>query len=257
MELFVHDYTNDPINGVQMLSFHNDPAIKEKYLARVRKHRELDNIIQGTGWENGKGCAVGCTLENYDHFQYPIELGLPEWLAYLEDRIFENLKKDKARKWPEKFLNAIPIGVDTEIVKHKIAIKRLDRLIKIQKNNISDEEYIIKVLNSLEAIKSCHEAQINKTFCDWSAATSAATSAARSARLAATSAAMSATSAAESAAWSAAMSAAWSAKSAADSAWSAATSATSAAWSATSEEKSAAWQQEADDLIECLQDLSK
>lgn len=28
---------------------------------------EADNIIRGTGWEDGKGCAIGCTLEKYDH----------------------------------------------------------------------------------------------------------------------------------------------------------------------------------------------
>jgi hypothetical protein len=72
-----------------MLSFHGKQEIKDKYLNRVIKHRELDNIIQGIGWENGKGCAVGCTLENYNHSRYPMELGLPEWLARLEDKIFE------------------------------------------------------------------------------------------------------------------------------------------------------------------------
>ena len=68
--------------------------VKEKYLSRVVAHRKADNIIQGLGWEEGRGCAVGCTLENYDHWRYPIELGLPEWLAHLEDRIFahNNLK---------------------------------------------------------------------------------------------------------------------------------------------------------------------
>ena len=45
-----------------MLSFHGDESIKEKYLSRVKHHREMDNIIQGTGWQNGKGCSVGCTL---------------------------------------------------------------------------------------------------------------------------------------------------------------------------------------------------
>jgi hypothetical protein len=62
-----------------MHSFHNDPAIKAKYIARTEAHRAADNLIRGTGWENGKGCAVGCTLENYDHSQYPIELGIPAW----------------------------------------------------------------------------------------------------------------------------------------------------------------------------------
>jgi hypothetical protein len=49
-----------------MIAFHGDPAIKAKYLKRVKMHTKLDHLKQGVGWEkNGhtKGCAVGCTLE--------------------------------------------------------------------------------------------------------------------------------------------------------------------------------------------------
>lgn len=94
-----------------MQAFHNDPAIKAKYLARVEAHRLADNLIRGTGWENGKGCAVGCTLEACDHARYPIELGIPEWLAFVEDRLFEGMRKDKAMGWPAAFLSAIPVGM--------------------------------------------------------------------------------------------------------------------------------------------------
>ncbi len=68
-----------------MLAYHNDPAVKALYLARVRAHRLADNLIQGTTWTDGKGCAIGCTLESYDHRRYPIELGIPTVLAHLED----------------------------------------------------------------------------------------------------------------------------------------------------------------------------
>jgi len=100
-----------------MISFHGDSKIKEKYLARVKRHREADNLVRGIGWENGRGCAVGCTLENYDHKAYETELGVPEWLARVEDTLFEGMSKDDAMEWPERFLKAIPIGVDLEKVK--------------------------------------------------------------------------------------------------------------------------------------------
>ena len=222
-----------------MLSFHNDKAIKNKYVNRILVHQQADRIIQGTGWENGKGCAVGCTLENYDHSRYPIELGLPEWLARLEDRIFENLPKQNALLWPAEFLKAIPVGVDTEIVRHMLAIKRMDRLLKIQgealdRNKGDVKSAILQTINAIVVIKSCHESEINKNHCDIQSAWLAAWSAADSAW---------------SAAWSAAESAARSAESAARSAWSAADSAArSAAWSAV-------WKQEANDLIECLKSL--
>jgi hypothetical protein len=213
-----------------MLSFHNDPTIKEKYLNRVKLHRELDNIIQGIGWENGKGCAVGCTLENYDHSEYPIELGLPEWLARLEDAIFENILNEEAMLWPEKFLDAIPVGVCVENVKHRLSIIRMNNLLEIQNKllesykNSELEKIFIDVMSSIELVKKCHEAELNKNYCDWSAAESAAWSAESSA-----------SSAASSAAESAARSAAW-----------------SAAWSAESLAWSEAWKEESENLIELL-----
>lgn len=62
-------------------SFHGDPAVKEKYLGRVRAHAAADELIHGVYWEGGKGCAVGCTVHSGDHTAYEVELGLPEWLA--------------------------------------------------------------------------------------------------------------------------------------------------------------------------------
>jgi hypothetical protein len=98
-------------------AFHNDPSVKEKYLARVNAHMAADNLIRGVGWENGRGCAVGCTLEAYEHDRYETELGIPEWLARLEDQIFEGMSEEKSRTWPRDFLSAIPIGASLEKIK--------------------------------------------------------------------------------------------------------------------------------------------
>lgn len=185
-----------------MISFHGDEAIKEKYLARVLHHRELDHLVQGIGWEsNGttKGCAVGCTLEAYDHSRYPIELGIPTWLAHLEDRIFEGLPVESAMEWPERFLRAIPVGVDLEPVRNILASKRLDRLIALQTENLTDlqDEAVIGAINetlqALQTVRACHEAEIGGDVCDFSESArsaweSAAESAAESARSAAQSA---------------------------------------------------------------------
>ena len=105
-----------------MLAYHNDPAIKAKYLTRVQAHRAADSLIQGTGWEDGKGCAVGCTLEAYDHARYPIELGIPLHLAHLEDRLFELQSREDAMAWPERFLAAIRPGADLSGVWPKFAV---------------------------------------------------------------------------------------------------------------------------------------
>ena len=77
-----------------------------------------------------KACAVGCAVHSLnvklgkeyrtsDHSVYEKELGIPEWLAHLEDTIFEGLPKEEAKLWPEKFLSAIPVGTDLEPIKWK------------------------------------------------------------------------------------------------------------------------------------------
>lgn len=109
-----------------MKAFHNDPAIKAKYLARVDGHTKADNLIRGIGWNGFRGCAVGCTLEDYDHARYPIELGIPEWLAHVEDRLFEGMTETKAHTWPRDFLNAITPGADLEKIKGPFLIMVLE-----------------------------------------------------------------------------------------------------------------------------------
>ncbi len=99
-----------------MITFHGKKEVKKFYIDRVRRHRLADELVQGQGWENGRGCAVGCCLESYEHSRYPIELGIPQWLAYLEDHIFETLAKKEAMKWPEQFLKATPIGVEESVL---------------------------------------------------------------------------------------------------------------------------------------------
>ena len=200
--------------NTKMKTYHNDPSIKSKYIARVKAHRLADELIQETGWENGKGCAVGCTLENYDHSRYPIELGMVEGLARLEDHIFEALAPADAMNWPEQFLSAMPEGIDEQT--QMILLDQFQVFwLKRQKTQFNGEDYpqaitaIDKTIELLNRAISGDEPELAA----WSATRSAARSATRAAaesaaRAAAWSAAESATrsaarSAAESAAWSA------------------------------------------------------
>jgi hypothetical protein len=232
-----------------MKAFFGKQEVKDKYVNRVKGYREMDNLIQGTGWEEGKGCAVGCTLENYDHAQYEIELGIPEWLARLEDTIFEGLPKAEAMLWPEKFLSAINVGADLEKVKVPFLIHILEKNI-LTLDALPDMSAYPDVANAIALSRAANVEMIRcrREGLHLSAAESAARSAAESA---ARSAAWSARSAAESAAWSArsaAESAAWSA-------WSAAWSAAESAWSAAeSAARSAAYLYFANKLIEILED---
>jgi len=239
----------------KLRAFHNDPAIKQKYLDRVAAHRAADELIKGIGWENGKGCAIGCTLEVYDHARYETELGIPQMLAMLEDTIFEGLPNGESQAWPERFLSAIEPGVDLS----RVGWQFLHWL--LTESGIGEFQHeLVK-----DAVSQCAAVLVPLTlgqFIGESAACAArsAESAARSAASAARSAACAARSAAcaariaESAAWSAESAArsAESAACAARSAESAARSAESAAWSAESAARSAAYKHMADKLIELL-----
>lgn len=99
-----------------MLAYHNKPEIKEALLAQLKAHRLADEIIKGVYWENGKGCAVGCTVHSGYHTEYETKLGIPIMLARLEDVIFEGLPNEVAKLWPERFAEAINVGADLSLV---------------------------------------------------------------------------------------------------------------------------------------------
>lgn len=185
-----------------MLSYHNDPAVKAKYIDRVRAHRRADNLIRGTGWDGHRGCAVGCTLESYEHSRYPTELEVPEELAHIEDTLFENLPKETAMDWPEQFLNAIPVGVDLVPAVRRIKVRILREVgwyaQQTERDHWGVMDAVERVITWIETSPKTPPPLIVSTLPGSSAA--AAAMAARSAAMA--------ESAARSAAWSAAM-AAW------------------------------------------------
>ena len=100
-----------------MIAYHGDKKVKSKYVRRVRAHAKADQLVQGYGyWEDGKGCAVGCTIHGSEHSAYETELGIPRAIARIEDRLFECLPTKRARRWPSQFLAAIPVGADLSMV---------------------------------------------------------------------------------------------------------------------------------------------
>lgn len=139
-----------------MKAFHNDPLIKEKYIQRIKAHTLADQIIKGIYWENGKGCAVGCTIHNSEHGNYEIELGIPIILARVEDGIFEKLPNELAKTWPLRFLESINVGADLSKIWDKFAIFLLTD--KSQCNSIHPQCNIIA---------EAFEAQLNNEKIDW------------------------------------------------------------------------------------------
>jgi len=103
-------------------AYHGLETKKKKYIERMKAHIVADELIKGVGWANGKGCAVGCTLNKYNHSAYETELGLPEWLARTEDALFEGLPNKEAMRFPLRFLQAIQVGKDYTMLWHEWAI---------------------------------------------------------------------------------------------------------------------------------------
>jgi hypothetical protein len=251
---------NSPTNRENiMLAFHGDTSIKAKYLKRVMAHQKADEIIHGKYWENGKGCAVGCTIHASTHGSFETELGIPIMLARLEDTLFEGQTNGKAKTFPARFLRAIRPSADLSRVgwtflnwllteelagrEHPLVKKEIkacaDVLIPLTKGESVDARAAAYSASAARAAYAA-DAAADAAYADAAyAADSAAYSAARAAR-AAYAAAYAADSAADSAA-DAAYSAAYSADSAAYAAYSAAYAADSAADSAADAAYSAAY----------------
>src|ERR1700737_2528037 len=99
-----------------MIAYHGKQAEKSAILAQLEKHAKADELIKGRYWEDGKGCAVGCTIHGSDHSLYEPRFGIPQMLARLEDQIFEGLPNGNAKEWPIAFMSAIAPGADLSLV---------------------------------------------------------------------------------------------------------------------------------------------
>ena len=156
-----------------MKAYHNKQSIKTKYVKRIHCHKIADELIHGTYWENGKGCAIGCILHSNCHNKFETELGLPEWLAYLVDYLFESLPNGQAKEFPEAVLKSIKVGINLDATYHKFCIFLLTEICKDTDNPIVKPaiDNIIKLHKNLKKVSDK----------EWSAAESAARSAAESA----------------------------------------------------------------------------
>lgn len=101
---------------MKLVAYHADPQIKLDILRTLKAHRAADEIVKGIYWENGKGCAVGRTINSSNHAEYETRFGIPRELALLEDEIFDGLPNDQAVDWPIKFMGAIEPGADLSLV---------------------------------------------------------------------------------------------------------------------------------------------
>jgi hypothetical protein len=111
-----------------MLAYPLGETQKSDIIAELQDHAHQDRLIKGVYWENGKGCAVGCTIKSEKHSEYEERFGIPMILAHLEDSIFEGLPNSQAMLWPMQFMSAIPVGSDLSLVGWKFLERMLRRI---------------------------------------------------------------------------------------------------------------------------------
>lgn len=140
-----------------MLSYHNDPAVKEKLLlhyASCRAARRVTHSSIYLKWnrevhvEPQKG-FTGTIVGSYAPEQFPIQLGWPEWLGRLANFIFEKLTIDKARQFGTDLLEAVPVGVDLDKLRYHLAIARIKRQLVLLRLN--PEPYALECVVLLES----------------------------------------------------------------------------------------------------------
>ena len=203
----------------------------------MKEHQKLDRLVQGNWLSDEevqgsyRGCFFGCAMQTSNNAIKKAceKYGLPLWIGYWSESVFEGLEVEDAVKWPVQLLEAlINFSGDTEKLMHDLAIKRLTNLLHTKNQEVN---------SAIELVIDYHK---NPDEQKRIAAESAACSA-RSAR-------------SDDSAWSAA----WSAACSAESAESASESALSAAWSAWhaagSVARSAVWSAEKDYMLELLRE---
>ena len=188
-----------------MLAWHGEPGLKQAAMERLREHRRMDELIQGSYFPgNGKGCHLGClTHSNRNAHELAARLfGIEERIGYWLEAVFEGLPTNECADWVLASTDSIPVGADMSICHHHFGAWLLGESGLLTITNMNRD--------AIGAVQQLHARAVAGEIVtpeQWSAAESAAWSA----RAAAWSAAWSAAESVESSAWSAA----WSAKSAA------------------------------------------
>src|SRR5262245_33934330 len=101
----------------RLIAYHNDPVLKAERIKIMKAHQAADELVRGATEGRGKdgrfrGCAVVCTIGEYNHGAYETQLGIPRQLARIEDGLFESLPVENAMQWPLRFLESIPVGAN-------------------------------------------------------------------------------------------------------------------------------------------------
>lgn len=113
--------------SIPMKTFPNPRLTAEMFVAGMRAHAEMDDLVRGTYGDTDsgrfRGCAVGCNIEvvtaalgveieRGDHEALGETIGVPAELLYLQDALFEGLQGDASSQFAVAFASALRDGQD-------------------------------------------------------------------------------------------------------------------------------------------------
>lgn len=149
---------------VDVIAYHGKQSIKDALVIQFAAHRAADAVIQGTGYQNGRGCFVGCCLQNYDHSQFERMFGWPQWFSRLAETIFEGLLVENAPQFGTDLIAAVPVGFSWLGFREKFLVRLQHRNIARIKGDSPQEirvrtaiGQVIDVLGSAELARSAAE----------------------------------------------------------------------------------------------------
>lgn len=142
-------------------SFYDNMSIKALCIKNIQLQADAGNLVQGIEWENASGGFIGCSINKYDFELWSKETGLPKWLGYYCEQIFQGLKYADALHFAINIYQAIPVGVDLTPVIHMTAMDRMDRLLSIVSGLDIDQDLKNKVNSSIESVKKLNQKVLN------------------------------------------------------------------------------------------------
>ena len=109
----------------QILAWHGSKHLKEFTLDRLKEHQRLDQIIQGSYWNDADhvGCCLGCLV--HDSSPHPLVeqfLGIEQQIGYWLESVFEGLPVEDCAKWVIDSAKAIPVGADLSGCHHQLGV---------------------------------------------------------------------------------------------------------------------------------------
>jgi hypothetical protein len=122
-------------------AYHGNETFRQQMIDAAAEHMRLDHYISGTYGESGSpyACSVGCSVRSVNkllgkrmqtdsHAGLAKELGVPEFITRLQDRIFEGLPSGLRPAWTGRLFAAIRPGVDLSPVLPLFLLRALDGL---------------------------------------------------------------------------------------------------------------------------------